>query len=126
MNEEKLKEMAKPNKVGRAREFLQQGREDEVYGDNEYYRKGFLDGGLYADKHPKNPWISVKDTLPKKTRELELLEDEHDKVVIVCRRFGEAVTAYLDAEEIWRLYPTGRPFYGAITHWMPIPKLKKE
>lgn len=65
MNEEKLKEIANPNKVCRARMFLQQGRKDKIYGDNEYYRKGFLDGGLYADEHPKNPWISIKERLPK-------------------------------------------------------------
>ena len=89
-----------------------------AYGD-------FVNGVQWSDEHPKSPWISVKERLPKKTRELELLEDEHDKVVIVCMRFREAVTAYLDAEEIWRLYPTGHPFYGEITHWMPIPELPK-
>lgn len=109
MNEEKLKEMTKPNKVGRAREFLQYGRKDEVYGDNEYYRKGFLDGGLYADEHPKNPWISVKERLPQK----------YAPVLTIDTHGLYDVDQYNGTE--WEMELPQCPY----THWMPIPQLKK-
>ena len=119
MNEEKLKEMAKPNKVGRAREFLQQGRKDEVYGDNEYYRKGFLDGGLYADKHPKNPWVT--DRMPEikeggwSDTVLLLVDGQFLKVSRYCRR--KDGTTYWNGVQDW----DGEE----VDAWMPIPELKR-
>ena len=118
MNEEKVKEMAKPNKAGRAREFLQQGRKDEAYGDNEYYRKGFLDGGLYADEHPKCPWRNVVIEEPKKDQDVfahkqDLCGGEYCKLTYLGNY------RWSQDEGEWTT-----EFYNNEVLWMPIPELK--
>ena len=35
---------------------------DEAYKYS--YKDGFIDGSVWADNHPKSPWISVKEKLP--------------------------------------------------------------
>ena len=114
-NEEKLKEMANPNKVGRAREFLQQGRKNEVYGDNEYYRKGFLDGGLYADEHPKNPWRWLCDEKPP-VKQLVLFMDAKG-VPHLGRGNIDGESATISAED---------PCEITLKLWMPIPELPNQ
>lgn len=75
---------------------------------------GFIIGAEWADAHPKNPWISVKDRLP-------------------CERSHVFTAGGTRAYNIL-LYHAGK-FYqslsqglydGGVTHWMPIPELNVE
>ena len=43
---------------------------DTLKGLLKHYQKGFVAGVKWADEHPKSPWISVKDDLPYKHKEL--------------------------------------------------------
>lgn len=82
------------------------------------FRRGFKEGAEWADDHPKNPWISVKDRLP------------NDNELVLCRMKsnGAIVNGYIF------ISPDGYPCvstlpdfefedYGgyACDMWMPIP-----
>ena len=73
----------------------------------------------------RNPWISVEDRLPEKTRNLSPFPDEYDeKVVLVINKQGGKRLAYRDYEGVWRDDYTCtivNQNYARITHWMPIP-----
>lgn len=91
--------------------------------------EAFRCGAEWADKHQPNPWISVEDRLPGKSRGLyKLEEDEQHKHVLFRTRNGLTFSGYLDAEEIWRderTLPVNYITPSPVTHWMPIPELKK-
>lgn len=59
----------------------------------------------------RNPWISVDERLPKKDGEY---------VLVYIPKHNEVFQAFLCDNE-WIGAPTGEE----VTHWMPIPKLKK-
>lgn len=82
----------------------------------------------------RNPWISVEDRLPEKAKGLyEFEEDVQHKMVLFKTTNGKLFRGYLDAEGMWRAFTV--PYKGAcligsltwakVTHWMPIPELKK-
>lgn len=89
---------------------------------------GTLEGLLKIREHElklRNPWISVEERLPGKSRGLyKLEEDEQHKHVLFRTRNGLTFSGYLDAEEIWR-DERSLPVYfitsSPVTHWMPIP-----
>ena len=92
----------------------------------------FRMGAEWADAHPINPWISVKERLPEKAIGLyELEEDEQHKMVLIKTANGSLYSGYLDAEEIWRAftvpykgaYPIAAITWSRVTHWMPIPQV---
>lgn len=89
----------------------------------------FEEGAKWADEHPKNPWISVEERLPEKTRNLSPFPDEYDeKVVLVINKQGGKRLAYRDYKGVWRDDYTCEIVnqnYARITHWMPIPQIKK-
>lgn len=79
---------------------------------------------------PSNPWISVEERLPEKTRNLSPFPDEYDeKVVLVINKQGGKRLAYRDYKGVWRddyNCEIVNQNYARITHWMPIPQLPKE
>ena len=76
----------------------------------------FEEGAKWSDKHPKNPWISVEDRLPKALTK-----------VFVRRQDDFYLLAELNGNK-WFAYGFGWQDKKGfeITHWMPIPELKKE
>ena len=72
-------------------------------------RIAFENGAEWADEHPKNPWISVKDRLPEAFEE-----------VIAFAANGHIENSYWDGN-----YFTGDFYDTTVTHWMPIPELKE-
>ena len=88
-------------------------REEEIRMANPYgyssdtaYGKmiGFTEGAQWADKNPKNPWISVEEQLPP---------DLHKNVLLKVDNCGVLIGLGLNIRENDL----------KITHWMPIPKL---
>ena len=96
-----------------------------AYGD-------FINGAKWADEHPKNPWVSIEERLPKKAIGLyELEKDEQYKMVLFKTANGKLFRGFLDAEEIWRAFtvfkgacPIDSLTWSRVTHWMPIPSAK--
>ena len=75
----------------------------------------FTEGVLYADEHPKCPWISVEERLP-----------EENKKVLICTKANNIFIANLYNSE-WcgqsiRDYLLTKQ---DITHWTPIPELER-
>lgn len=82
---------------------------------------GFEKGAQWADKHPKNPWISVKDDLPCNHAEmLHPMCNIKTQSVITSIRGLCYINNMLKYRDKW-IWEMGKP-----THWMPIPKLPKE
>ena len=77
-------------------------------------------------KQLRDPWISVEERLPEKTRNLSPFPDEYDeKVVLVINEQGGKRLAYRDYKWVWRDDYTCEIVnqnYARITHWMPIPE----
>ena len=75
----------------------------------------------WADEHPKNPWISVKDDLP--CNHAEMLHPMCNiKTQYVITSIGGLcyINNMLKYRDKW-IWEMDKP-----THWMPIPKLPKE
>lgn len=84
----------------------------------------FVDGALWSDSHPANPWHSVADgDLPT-----ELKGDCVDMPFIVVCKDGITYSAYYDIEEDEENYC----FYDDcgcvldVDYWLEIPQLPKE
>lgn len=81
----------------------------------------FEEGAKWADEHPKNPWISVKDDLP--CNRAEMLNPTCN-IKTQCVITSIEGLCYINQmvkyrnEWIWEM---DKP-----THWMPIPKLPQE
>lgn len=75
---------------------------------------GFIIGAEWADAHPKNPWISVKDRLPK--------ERSHVFTAGGTRTYN--ILLY-HAGKFYQSLSQGL-YDGGVTHWMPIPELNVE
>lgn len=79
--------------------------------------KSFSTGAKYA---LQNQWISVKEGMPNPMEEVVAL-DENDNTSL----------AQVSVSGVWVVNKTNCISdvafdYGKITHWMPIPKLKKD
>lgn len=75
-----------------------------------------------------NSWISVEDRLPKKTKGVfscQVRELEKDKIVYYKDERGYIHTGYLNANNHWRDLDRDNTAIYTVTHWMPIPELKK-
>lgn len=89
---------------------------------------GFTFGAEWADKHPKSPWISVKDDLPCNHSDLVLTYNDtpfSTKRVMVVTDIHTLFLCEMKKDDdrgwIWN-YSTK----DKITHWFPIPELPKE
>ena len=74
--------------------------------DRDQYEKGYRNG--YEAGYNANKWISVKDELPKPYKYALVYFDEHIEVDFM-----------LDDRDWFN-------FFGAVTHWMPLPEPPKE
>lgn len=73
--------------------------------------KAFVVGAEWADAHPKNPWISVKDKLP----------EESDWVFVAGGKYGYRDLFYCKGK-FYSDFSLGT-YDSGVTHWMPIPEL---
>lgn len=88
-------------------------------------QNAFYQGVKWADKHPKSPWISVKDDLPCNHEELiflgGLIDDSETIDVFVRYESGDIWCDYM-------IYTNGKWKWsdGEPDYWMIAPKLPKE
>ena len=86
--------------------------------DNEFIAQtAFEAGAKWADEHPKSPWISVKERLPK----------IGEKVLLNFESVISPKTGVLE-ECKGRIYWRFRYFtltFEDVDYWMPIPELPK-
>lgn len=89
-------------------------------------RDCFEKGAEWADAHPANPWISVKDRLPS-----------NYKGVLVCFEVHQAdntinldyCAAFHNSNNDWIAFGynvQNAKINAKVTHWMPFPELPKE
>lgn len=74
----------------------------------------FTSGVTWADAHPKNPWISVKNRLP----------EERNRVFTAGGTCSYDILLY-HAGKFYQSLSQGL-YDGGVTHWMPIPELNVE
>jgi len=105
---------------------MNEQREREIYSATQLFVGEWLNGlydlgtlarkcARWADEHPKNPWISVEDRLPEKLNKFF-----SDFVLVMYTRGGKPypfITRYDYEFGMWEI--------ENVTHWMPIPELKK-
>lgn len=104
-------------------------RKDEINnaGHTQYeeYAEGtllecFKKGAEWADAHPKNQWISVKDKLPEPEQEVFLYDRDsvkHYAIGWLRKKKGYCKSKWF----VTNGYVTDE----SITHWMPIPKFNE-
>lgn len=68
----------------------------------------------------RNPWISVKDRLPEESKKYKGWLS--DTVFVVTNKDDGTSARYDHATKTWC---PAKILQGSITHWMPIPELKK-
>ena len=96
-------------------------REEQIRNaKNAFYERIFEEGAKWADKYPKNPWISVKDDLPCNHPEM-LHPNYTDKVLVLSRNDYYEVAFMCLIEDAWEWNT-----FVEVLYWMPIPKLPKE
>ena len=79
-------------------------------------RQAFEKGAKWADEHPKNPWISVKDDLP--CNHPEMLHPNYTDKVLVLSRNGYSEVAFMCLiEGAWEWNT-----FIKVLYWMPIPE----
>lgn len=74
--------------------------------------RAFSAGAEWADSHPKNPWISVKEQLP----------EESDWVFVAGGKYGYTCLFYCKGK-FYSDFSIGT-YDSSITHWMPIVEPK--
>lgn len=87
------------------------------------YQKNFdeiwAQGAAWADEHPKNPWVSVKDRLPEPEQEVFLYDRDsvkHYAIGWLRKKKGYCKSKWF----VTNGYVTDE----SITHWMPIVEPK--
>ena len=91
---------------------------DEAYKYS--YKDGFIDGSVWADNHPKSPWISDKKDLPYKHE--KLTHSNYTDRVLVLSRHGFSEVAFMSKiGDTWEWTTL-----IVVLYWMPIPQLPKE
>ena len=84
-----------------------------------YEMIGFRLGAEWADKHPKNEWISVEDSLPEQDEEVIVLCDELNVAPNYKISFGHIVDKTICQDYNGWNIPN-------VVYWFPMPKLPKE
>lgn len=91
--------------------------------DGKMLKETFYIGAEWADKHPKSPWISIKDDLPCNHEELINPKDSTETILVFANIGGiigitKMVKNSHTSEWIWATRVT-------VYHWIPIPNLPK-
>ena len=92
----------------------------ESFKCSKTFKMGFEAGVQWADANPKSPWISVKDDLPYKHKELISPDDKRDTKYVFTLINGCIslnMMYKLDGKWYWQ--------FGKPTHWMIIPEPPK-
>ena len=105
-------------------------REQEITNAKEaFYRRILEEGGFttqepfeegveWADKHPKNEWVSVKDYLPKQDEEVLVLCSELKVAPFYKISFGHIVDKTVCQDyNGWNI--------PDVVYWFPMPKIPK-
>lgn len=91
--------------------------------DIELVEKAFIEGAKWADKHPKSPWISVKEDLPCNHKELLLSTGYHTVTVFTYKKGGACCMDNMIVRNGKWEWEAWKENY---LYWMPIPKFPKE
>lgn len=90
--------------------FIQDVWEDYRYKGYEAFKDVALKLINWADEHPKNPWRDAKKELPEETGDYLVCVEQRVSFAFFSVEHGRFIHV---------------PQTMKITHWMPIPKLKK-
>ena len=86
--------------------------------------ESFIEGAMWADKHPKSQWVSVEDDLPCNHEELIYYHNNNARTinVLVCYKGNIYGIEYMfnSTKMEWN-WSDSTPCY-----WMPIPKPPKK
>lgn len=111
-------------------EYTMQNNPICIGGDNFYEaskmhnrNSSFEAGAKWADKHPKSPWISVKEDLPCNHKELLLSTGYHTVTVFTYKKGGACCMDNMIVRNGKWEWETWKENY---LYWMPIPKFPKE
>ena len=104
-------------------------KEREVMMEHGTIVGSFICGVLWADQHPKNPWVSVNERLPEDSLP-QLTNNELGRKtmkVIVLMMDGRIMEAYrrfyCNRQWYWNIPSRMRE---QVTHWMPVPARPRE
>lgn len=91
--------------------------------EEQWYNIGLKYGLEIADEHPKSPWISVRDDLPYRHKELLLSTGYHTVSVFTYKKGGACgIDSMINRSGKWE-WEAWKENY---LYWMPIPNLPKE
>lgn len=79
----------------------------------------FGSGAEWADSHPKNPWISVKEQLPNVSQEVIVLT-KNGKCVVSSMYIPKDCKGNILGSKEWK---GSKTFKDSIVLWMTIPEL---
>ena len=86
---------------------------------------GFENGVKWADIHPKSPWVSVKESLPKEDPERN--DYMSVEVLTITDKGYIKLDTYDHQNQVWFIHSEilfdEDDSLGKVTHWMYIPKL---
>ena len=94
--------------------------------DNDKYdgsdiQSAFYAGAMWSDTHPKSHWISVKDDLPYKHKELISPDDKRDTKCVFT-----LINGCISLNMMYKLDGKWHWKFDEPTHWFSIPELPKE
>ena len=119
-------------------------REEEIkdagysWWKNSEFINGYIDssdvyelGAKWADEHPKNPWISVEDSLPNIEEQVFVAYKDNSKLGMGCisHRIDKSKKMVVNHPELFNKIMDKNGFNGyqkEVVAWMPIPPLPKE
>lgn len=102
----------------------------ETDREEQWYQVGLQEGLEVADKHPKSPWISVEESLPKEDSERN--DYMSVEVLTITDKGYINLDTYDYQTQRWFIYSEflvvdeNDDSLGEVTHWMIIPELPKE
>ena len=101
-----------------------------AHNDIKFVEKAFIEGAKWADNNPKSSWISVKDDLPYKHKELlDEFIDGTTKCVFVLNKIYDIYNNYMECIDgiwKWKWNDNDKSNDYPVLYWMPIPKIDKK
>lgn len=105
-------------------EEIRQAAKEIWCGESFNCTAAFREGVKWADEHPKSPWISVKERLPKRPKS----KYNYDNMYFVTREGSSmAFVAIFHKNRKWYI-PDHMQYTEIVApdYWMPIPELPKK